>query len=215
MINLLENTPNKLSKFRTKKWIKINDKSRGVYNINNDVKFKTTMLKSSLCDYSDANILIKGRRTITGGRADAAAKHAEERDKRVVFKNFAPFTNCKTKTNNTEIDNAKDIHIVMPMDNLKEYSDSCWKTPGSLWQYYKDEPNDNLTDFESFKSKTKITGTTPADGNTKDVEIVLPLKYLNSFWGTLETPLINCEVNPILIWSSTCVITNSTCAGRL
>ena len=125
IINLLENTPNKLSKFRTKKWIKINDKSRGVYNINNDVKFKTTMLKSSLCDYSDANILIKGRRTITGGRADAAAKHAEERDKRVVFKNFAPFTNCKTKTNNTEIDNAKDIDIVMPMDNLKEYSDSC------------------------------------------------------------------------------------------
>ena len=77
-------------------------------------------------------------------------------------------------------------------------------TSGMLWQYYKDEPNDNLTDSESFKSKIKITGNTPADGNTKDVEIMVPLKYLSNFWRTLEMLLINCEFNLILTWSSTC-----------
>ena len=72
IINLLDNTPNQLSKFRTKNWIEINDQSRGVYDVNSDIRFKTTMLKSSLCDYSDAYILVKGRITITGAGADAA-----------------------------------------------------------------------------------------------------------------------------------------------
>ena len=72
--------------------------------------------------------------------------------------------------NITEIDNAKDINIVMPMYNLIEYSDNCLKTSGSLWLYYKDEPNDNLADSESFKSAVKITGNTPTDGYTKAVE---------------------------------------------
>ena len=67
-----------------------------------------------------------------------------------------------------------------------------------MWQYYRDEPNNNLTDSESFKSKIKITGNTPADSNTKDAEIMVPLKYLSSFWRTIEMPLINCEVNLIL-----------------
>ena len=79
-----------------------------------------------------------------------------------------------------------------------------------MWQYYKDDPNDNLTDSESFKYKVKITGKTPNDGNTKDVEIIVPLKYLSNFWRTLEMPLINCEVNLELTWSKDCVITNST-----
>ena len=74
-----------------------------------------------------------------------------------------------SRTNNTEIDNAQDTDIVMPMYNLIEYSDNYSKTSRSLWQYYKDEPNDNLANFESFKYKTKITGKTPAAGNTKDV----------------------------------------------
>ena len=100
------------------------------------------------------------------------------------------------------------------MYNLIEYSDNYIKTSGSLWQHYKDEPNDNLTDSESFKSKIKITGNTPADGNIEAVEIIVPLKYLINFWRTLEMPLFNCEVNLILTWSSTCVITSSTGAGR-
>ena len=213
IINLLDNTPNQLSKFRTKNWIEINDQSRGVYNTNSDIRFKTTMLKSSLCDYSDAYILVKGTITITGAGADAAARQADERDKGVIFKNCAPFINCKTEINNTEIDNAKDIDILMPMYNLIEYSDNYWKTSGSLWQYYKNEPNDNLPDSESSKSKIKITGNTPAAGKTKDVEILVPLNYLSNFWRTIEMPLIDCEVNLILTWSSTCFITNYTGAG--
>ena len=135
IINFLDNTPNQLSKFRTKNWIEINDQSRGVYNTNSDIRFKTTMLKSSLCDYSDAYILVKGTITITGAGADAAARQADERDKGVIFKNCAPFINCKSEINNTEIDNAKDIDIVMSMKNLIEYSDNYCKTSRSLWQY--------------------------------------------------------------------------------
>ena len=96
----------------------------------------------------------------------------------------------------------------MPMYNLIEYSNNYSKTFESLWQYYKDEPNDNLAGSESFKSKVKITGSTPAGGNTKDVKIIAPLKYLINFWK-LKMPLMNCEVILLLTWSSTCVITNS------
>ena len=92
------------------------------------------------------------------------------------------------------------------MYNLIEYSDNCSKTSRSLWQYYKDEPNDNITQYESFKSKTKITGKNPAAGSTKHVEIIVPLQHLSNFWRTLEMLLINCEINFILTWSPTCVI---------
>ena len=85
----------------------------------------------------------------------------------------------------------------MPMYNLIEYGDKYAKTSGSLWQYFRDEPNDNLPNSESFKPKIKITGKTPNNGKEKDVEIMVPLKYLSNFWRTLEMPLINCEVNPI------------------
>ena len=135
------------------------------------------MLSSSLCDYSDAYILVKGKITVTVAGDNAAAIQADERDKGAAFKNCAPFTNCISDINNTQIDNAKDIFIVMPMYNLIEYSDNYSKTSGSLWQYYRDETNDNLADSKSFKSKIKITGKTPAAGNEKDVEIIVPLKY--------------------------------------
>ena len=171
------------------------------------------MLKSSLCDYSDAYILVKGIITTTGVGADAAARQADERDKGAEFKNCAPFTNCISEINNTQVDNAKDIDIVMLMNNLIEYSNNYAKTTGSLWQYFRDESNDDIEDSESFKSKIKITGKTPHDDNEKDVEIMVPLKCLSRFWRTLEMPLINCEVNLILTWSSTCVITHSNGAG--
>ena len=188
---------NQLSKFKTKNWVEVNDESRGTYNVNNQVKFKTTMLKSSLCDYSDACILIKEKITITGAGDDAAARQADERDKGVAFKNYAPFTIGISEINNTQIDNCKDIDIVMPMYNLIEYSDNYAKTSGNLWQYYRDEPNDNLVDSELFKSKIKITGKTPNNGNEKDVKIMVPLKRLSNFWRTHEMLLINCGVSLI------------------
>ena len=128
---LLKNTLNQPSKFRTRNWVEINDESRGTYT-SNDIKFKTTILRSNLCDYADAYILVKGTITITGAGNDDATKQADERDKGVTFKNCAPFTKCINRINNTEIDNAKDIDIIMPMYNVIDYSDNYLKTSASL-----------------------------------------------------------------------------------
>ena len=139
--NLIDDTSNQPSKFRTKNWVEINDESRGTYNVNSQIKFKTTMLKSSLCDYSDAYILVKGTISVTNTAAAGAA--VNNINKKVIFKNCAPFTNCISEINNTQIDNAKDIDIVMSMYNLIEYSDNYANTIGSLWQYCKDIPARN------------------------------------------------------------------------
>ena len=155
--NLLQSTSDNLSKFRTRNWVETNDESRGNYT-NSDIRFKTTMLRSNLCDYADSYILVKETIAITGEGGNVAAERAEERDKGVTFKNCAPFTKCISRISNTDIDNPHDIDIVMPVYNLIEYSDNYSKTSGSLWQYNKDDPNNNLANSESFKSKVKITG---------------------------------------------------------
>ena len=159
--NLIDDTSNQPSKFRTKNWVEINDESRGAYNVNSQIKFKTTMVKSSLCDYCDAYILVKGTISVKNTAAGDAINNA---DRKVIFKNCAPFTNCIREINNTQIDNAKDFHIVIPMYNLIEYSDNYAKTTGSLWQYCKDIParnnnneivvftGNNLTDPFNFKA---------------------------------------------------------------
>ena len=110
--NLVDDASNQHSKFKTNTWVEINDDLKGTYNVNSQIRFKTTMLKSSLCDYSDAYILVNGKITITGAGDDAAARQADERDKGVAFKICAPFTNCLSEVNTTQIDNAKDIDIV-------------------------------------------------------------------------------------------------------
>ena len=192
--NLIDDTSNQPSKFRTRNWVETNDESRGAYNVNSQIKFKTTMLKSSLCDYSDAYILVKGTISANNTAADGAA--ADNTNKKVIFKDCAPFTNCIREVNNTQIDNAKDIDTVMYMYNLIEYSDNYVKTTGSLWQYCKDIParnnkNNEINEFtggnttDSFNFKAKITGRTGNNG-TKDVEIMVLLKYLSNFWRTLE-----------------------------
>ena len=218
---LIDEVPIQPFKFRAKNWVEINDGSRGTYSANSQIKFKTKMLKSSLCDYSDAYILVKG--TITVNNTAAADANANNTDKKLIFKNCAPFTNCINEINNTQVDNAKDIDIVMPMYNLIEYSDNYAKTSGSLCQYCLDKPavdnnnaivnftENNLTD--SFNFKVKITGQTGYDG-TKNVEIMVPLKYLSNFWTTLEMPLINCEINLILTWSANCVIVSTNNANQ-
>ena len=204
--NLLNDGSNKPSKFRTRNWVKINDGARGTYSHNKQIKFKTSMLRSSLCDYSDAYILAKGNITVNNTAADGAP--ANNTNKKVIFKNCAPFTNCISKINNTQIDNAEYIDIVMSMYNLIEYSDNYSKTSGSLWQYYKEIPainnNGAIVDFnganatDPFSFKTKITGQTNDDGII-NVKIMVPLKYLSHFWRTLEVELI-------LNWSANCAI---------
>ena len=185
---MIDDASNQPSKFRTKNWVDINDESRGTYNANIRIKFKTIILKSILCHYSDACIIVKGTITVNNTAAHGAA--ADKTNKKVIFKNCAPFTNCRSEINNTQVDNAQDIDIVMPMYNLIEYSNNYAKTSGSLWQYCLDIPavnNNAIVDFadgnlsDSFNFKAKITGQT-GNGGTKDVEIMVPLKYLSNFW---------------------------------
>ena len=116
--NLLDDASNKTSKFKTKNWVEINDESRETYDVNSQIKFKTTMLKSSLCDYSDAYIHIKG--TVTVNNTAAADADANNTNKKVIFKNCPPFTKCISEVNNVNVDDAKDIDIVMPMYKLIE-----------------------------------------------------------------------------------------------
>ena len=113
LINLLDNTPNQPSKFRTKIWVERNDESRGTYNTNTHIKFKTLMLNWSLFNYSDAYILVSGTMTVTRLAADVGNNNIQ-----VVFKNCAPFTDCISETNNTQIDNVKDTDVVMSLRNL-------------------------------------------------------------------------------------------------
>ena len=167
IINLLVNTPNQPSKFKTKTWVKIDDESPGTYNKDNQIRFKTSMLRSSLCDYSDAYILAK--EIIAVAITATAASAANNVNKKVIFKNSAPFTNCIRRINNKEVDNAYDIDLVMPVYNLIEYDNNYSKTSTILWQYSREEPtlanNVDITDFNKdnadtnlFKINEKITG---------------------------------------------------------
>ena len=143
-----------LPRFVTKKWIEVYDQSENIYNLNKEIRIKTSILRSNLCDYSDAYIVVKG--IITVNDPDGA-----KRNKTTAFKNNAPFINCILKIDCTKIDNAEDLDVVMPMYNLIEYSKNYRKTTGSLWNYYKDEARDTLSsDSKSFKYKTSITGNT-------------------------------------------------------
>ena len=217
-----------LPRFVTKKWIEVYDQSEGNHDVNKEIRIKTSTLRSDLCDFSDAYIVVKGNITVT-------EPNNTKKIKAVVFKNNARFINYISKINGVKIDNAKDLDVVMPMYNLLEYSKNYNKTTGSLWNYYRDEPSDPVSsNSESFKYKTNITGNpynidekiTDDDGNEVDnprydaskvgkneTEVVIPLKYLSNFWRSLNIPLINCEVELILTWSKNCILGDMTEKG--
>ena len=180
IINLLYNKPYQPTKLRTKNWVKINDESQGTYNNDNQIRFKTSMLRSSLCDYSNAYILVKGTITVAKEK-DVATINA---NKKVIFKNCVPFTSCIGRINSTQVDDAQYIGVIMPMYNLIEYSDNYSKTSGILWQYCRNELalndsgeivdfNEDNADTNSFKMKEEITGKTGNNG-TKNVQIMVP-----------------------------------------
>ena len=148
IVNFLDATSDDkdLPRFVTKKWVEVYDQSGGNYNVNKEIRIKTSMLRSDLCDYSDAYIVVKGDITLEGDN------DANKRNKNLAFKNNAPFINCISKINGVKIDNAEDLDVVMPMYNLLEYSKNYRKTTGSLWNYYRGEPSDRLSsNSESFK----------------------------------------------------------------
>ena len=136
IVNLLNDKSNQPFKFRIKNWVEINDDVRGIYSPNKQIRFKTSMKRSSLCDYSDAYILVKGNTTVNNTAAAGVA--ANNTNKKVIFKSCAPFINFISKINNTQIDNAEYIDIVMPMYDLIEHSDNYSKTSESLWKYCKE-----------------------------------------------------------------------------
>ena len=172
-----DNESEQLSKFVTREYVRVNSLSK-TYDENKSIRFKTPMLRSSLCDYSDAYILVKGTITVTG-------YHPRDRQNRpLILKNNAPFVSYITRINGELIEDADDLDIVMPMYNLLEYSKNYRKTIGSLYNYYRDElsddnDNDNFDNIkvvnsEAFKYKNKIIGNTynvdsthvpPAGGN--------------------------------------------------
>ena len=130
IINMLDDTLNQSTKLRAKEWVEINDDAYGMHNANSQIESKTSMLNSSLCDYSDAYILVSGTTTV----APKAVNNPNNDGKGVVFKNCAPFTDSISEINNIQIDNTKDIDIVMPMHNSIERSNNYSKTLGSLLQ---------------------------------------------------------------------------------
>ena len=194
IINLLNDSSNEESKFATKKWYVIDSQTtKGKYKQGDTIKFETETIKSSLCDYSDAFILVTGNITV-----------AANNDTDVAFKNCAPFSTCTTKINDVFVDEANHIYIAMPMYNLIEYSDNYSDTSGSLWQFKRDEvPANNvgltINNSQSFKYKAAVVGKTANHNNgkssVKDTKIVVPLKYLSNFWRSLGMPLINCKVH--------------------
>ena len=182
ILNLL-NEPSD-SKFVTRKWNIVNDNSKSNYDATIEITCNTEILKSNLCDYNDAYILVKGDITVLTAPATE-----------VGFKDCAPFTKCITKIDETTTDHAEDLDLVMPMYNLIEYSSNYSETTGSLWFYSKDEATNfnadiaNDDSFKSFKYKAKLLGNTAAqpvptatNGILKNATIAVPLKYLSNFW---------------------------------
>ena len=207
IINLLNDSSNEESKFATKKWYVIDSQTaKGKYKQGDTIKFETETIKSSLCDYSDAFILVTGNITV-----------AANNDTDVAFKNCAPFSTCTTKINDVFVDEANHIYIAMPMYNLIEYSDNYSDTSGSLWQFKRDEVPANNADLsidnsELFKYKAALVGKTEeaADGNSfvKNTKIAVPLKYLSNFWRSLEISLIICKVHLELNWIEGCILSS-------
>ena len=201
--NLLNEAGDKPKTFQTKKWIEINDDSQGKYQPESQIKFKTTSLISALCDYADAYILVKGEIGITSaGKAvigdDEAARTASAtarataaaaagvRDRAVALKNCAPFINCISEINNTQVDNAKDLDETMPMYNLLEYSKNYAEANASLYQIERYTGAALASDEAGFVKRSVGTTALPvgADGNsasTLATEIIVPLKYLSNF----------------------------------
>ena len=237
-----------MPRFITKKWVEVHDQSGSAenrYKPSKQIRFKTSMLRSDLCDFSDAYIVVKGEVVANfndrknygaddfpdelfpdnifpnGSTARTAAKTPAVNDvnnddtrnliKGISFRNNAPFISCIWKINGVLIGNAENLNIVMPVYNLIEYNKNYSKTSGSLWNYYRDEPTNNIEINHYLRPKcfdyrsTVICKLGDIDNenkaNKENVRITVPLKHLSNFWRSLHIPLFNCEVYLTLNWS--------------
>ena len=216
IVNFIDTTSDNkyLPTFVTKKWIEVYDQSEENSNVNKEIRIKTSMLRSDLCDFSDAYIVVKGnitvtKKTFTADDIDApnntaanatATNNANNNafgDKKLVFKNNAPFINRFSKINGVKIDNAEDLDVVIPMYNLLECSKNYYKkTTGSLRNYYGDEPSSTIGDNNithsilnsepfDYKASFMENGVTHDNLTKSEVKVVVPLKHLSNFWRHL------------------------------
>ena len=206
IINLLNNSANEYSKLTTKKWYIVNSESKGNYSHQNPIRFLTNSLEPSLCDYSDAYILVTGDITVTGS----------DNNTKIAFKNCTPFNKCRTEINETFVDETDIINITMSMYNLLEHINNYSDTSGSLWNFKRDEIEGDvdltIDNASSFKYKANLIGDTVADGANRkkeNVKVAVPLKYLSNFWRSLEMPLINCKGEFSLGWYEKCIFSNA------
>ena len=139
--SLVDNIPDKVPRFITKNWIEVHNKSGERYSTNKHIRFKTSMLRSDLCDFSDACIVVKGKITVSANGRDR-----DEMNRQVILKNNAPFISCISEINGVLVENAEDLDIVMPMYNLLKYSKNYSKASASLWNYYRDELTEETND---------------------------------------------------------------------
>ena len=217
--NLLGPTHDEVPRFITKNRIEVQSQSGSTYNTSKPIKFETSMIRSDLCDYSDAYVWVKGKITVTDPNGNANF------NKELTLKKNAPFISCISKINNELAENAEDLDIVMPIYNLLEYSKNYEKTSG-FFNYYRDEPSEitigagsnainiSIRNSKSFDYKTNIIGNLDNGENEKDdVEIAIPLKCLGNFWRSLDIPLINCEITLILSWYKECVLVGRAFRG--
>ena len=205
IVHFLNSSENKFSKFASKKWYVIDNESNGSYSHQHPIKFLTKSIVSSLCDYSDAYILVTVavfvKRRNTAHTGDIALNAVTQ----VAFKNCAPFKDCRTEVNDTIVDYADFINIAMPMYNLSKYSDNYSDTSESLGVFERDEVVNNAdvtnnNNAPSFKYKASIIGNVENKGTKYGVKIAVPLKYLSNFWRPLEMPLMNCKIEFSLKW---------------
>ena len=163
--NLLGPAQDEVPRFITKKWIEVQSQSGNTYNTSKPIRFKTSMLRSDLCDYYDAYVWVKGKITVTNPNNNANF------DRRLMLKNNAPFISCISKINGELVENAEDLDIVIPMYNLLDNSKNYEKTSGSSFNYYRDEPNEaeiandngainiSIRNSKSFDYKAKNVGS--------------------------------------------------------
>ena len=224
--NLLGSESENLSKFVTREYVRVNSLSN-TYSESKSIRFKTPMLRSDLCDYADAYILVNGTITVTAnGDNNNANNIRDKRNRPLILKNNAPFVSCITKINGELIVDAEDLDIAMPMYNLLEYSKNYRKTIGPLYNYYyRDElsynanNNDNTVNSDTFRYKNKIidntynvaagaAGYNANKNGLQNIELAIPSKYLGNFWRALNMPLVSSEVSLELEWNKNCVITS-------
>ena len=201
----------KIENMQQKKWYIIDSEANSNYSHHNPINFLTKSIESSLCDYSDAYILVTGNINVAGG----------DNNTKVVFKNCAPFKKCFTEIDGTLVDEADFINATMPMHNLIEYSDNYSDISRSLWNFKRDEiiNNADVTNDDngpSFKYKANLIGNAIADGANRKkegVKTAVPLKYLRNFWRSLEIPLINCKIELSLKWFENSILSSAGAAA--